>query len=146
MPKKILWHPLSCQAYPSLASNINRAINQTLTNDTPFQIIYNEDSEKKEKVLNTHPRQKAFSIEADAILRGSILALGKDNKVSAIGVALRLIDISSGEILWTTVRNGRVLWRWDKRSDIVTQLCTYLIKDLTHFYNNEGITKSLISR
>ena len=122
LPQKIVWHPLSCQAYPSLASDINQAIDQALTKDKPFQIIFKDKADIDQK--------------ADAILCGSILALGKDNKVSAMGVALRLVEVPSGKILWTTVRNGRILWRWDKRSDVVNQVGTNLMNDLSELYNN----------
>ena len=45
--------------------------------------------------------------KADAVLCGSLMAAGKENAVNAVGVGLRLIDTSSGRILWAGSANAR---------------------------------------
>ncbi len=52
--------------------------------------------------------------KADAVLCGSLMAAGKENAVNAVGVGLRLIDTSSGRILWAGSANARRVWRKDR--------------------------------
>ncbi|MXX15371.1 MAG: GWxTD domain-containing protein, partial [Gemmatimonadetes bacterium] len=67
---------------------------------------------------------------ADAILCGSLMATGKDNAINAVGVALRLIDTSSGRVLWAGSANGRRVWRKDRFDDLSQTIATELVAGL----------------
>ena len=68
--------------------------------------------------------------KADAVLCGSLMATGKDNAVNAVGVALRLIDTSSGRILWAGSANARRVWRKDRFDDMSQTIATDLVAGL----------------
>ena len=67
---------------------------------------------------------------ADAVLCGSLMAAGKDNAVNAVGVGLRLIDTSSGRILWAGSANARRVWRKDRFDDMSQTIATDLVAGL----------------
>ena len=68
--------------------------------------------------------------KADAVLCGSLMAAGKDNAVNAVGVGLRLIDTSSGRILWAGSANARRVWRKDRFDDMSQTIATDLVAGL----------------
>ena len=68
--------------------------------------------------------------KADAVLCGSLMAAGKDNAINAVGVALRLIDTSSGRILWAGSANARRVWRKDRFDDLSQTIATDLVAEL----------------
>ena len=68
--------------------------------------------------------------KADAVLCGSLMAAGKDNAINAVGVALRLIDTSSGRILWAGSANARRVWRKDRFDDLSQTIATDLVTGL----------------
>ena len=68
--------------------------------------------------------------KADAVLCGSLMATGKENAVNAVGVALRLIDTSSGRILWAGSANARRVWRKDRFDDLSQTIATDLVAGL----------------
>ena len=71
-----------------------------------------------------------LSHKVDAVLCGSLMATGKDNAINAVGVALRLIDTSSGRILWADSANGRRVWRKDRFDDLSQTIATDLVAGL----------------
>ena len=68
--------------------------------------------------------------KVDAVLCGSLMAAGKDNAINAVGVALRLIDTSSGRILWAGSANARRVWRKDRFDDLSQTIATDLVAGL----------------
>ncbi len=68
--------------------------------------------------------------KADAILCGSLMATGKDQAINAVAVALRLIDASSGRVLWTGSAHARRIWRKDRFDDLSQTIATDLVAGL----------------
>lgn len=76
----------------------------------------------------------------DAILCGSLLGSGKDNAINAVSVALRLIAVPSGKIIWAGSANARRVWRKDKFDDltqtIASELSTHYAQARAGVYDN----------
>ena len=66
------------------------------------------------------------------ILCGSLMGAGKHNAINTVAVALRLVEASSGRILWAGNASAQRVWRKDKFDDLTQQIATDLAMDLAH--------------
>lgn len=65
-----------------------------------------------------------------AILCGSLMGAGKDKAINTVAVALRLVEASSGRILWAGNSSAHRVWRKDKFDDLTQQVATDLVMNL----------------
>lgn len=65
-----------------------------------------------------------------AILCGSLMGAGKDNAINTVAVALRLVEATSGRILWAGGASAQRVWRKDQFDDLTQQVATELVMNL----------------
>lgn len=67
----------------------------------------------------------------NAVVCGSMVGMGKDNIINAVAVALRLVEVPSGRILWASSSHAQRVWRHDDFDGLTQQISTNLVYDLT---------------
>ena len=127
-PLQVVFAPLHT-SQKALVGGYERLIREGVMGDGLFDRL--DMSQPVGARLSTADRMLlAKANKADAVLCGSLMATGKDNAVNAVGVALRLIDTSSGRILWAGSANARRVWRKDRFDDLSQTIATDLVAGL----------------
>ena len=127
-PLQVVFAPLHT-SQKALVGGYERLIREGMLSDGLFDGL--DMSQPIGARLSTADRMLlAKANKADAVLCGSLMATGKDNAVNAVGVALRLIDTSSGRILWAGSANARRVWRKDRFDDMSQTIATDLVAGL----------------
>ena len=125
-PLQVVFAPLHT-SQKALVGGYERLIREGILGDGLFDGL--DMSQPVGARLSTADRM-LLAHKADAVLCGSLMATGKDNAINAVGVALRLIDTSSGHILWAGSANGRRIWRKDRFDDLSQTIATDLVAGL----------------
>ncbi len=125
-PLQVVFAPLHT-SQEALVGGYERLIREGMLNDELFDRL---DMSQPVGARLSNAERMLLAHRADAVLCGSLMATGKDNAVNAVGVALRLIDTSSGRILWAGSANGRRVWRKDRFDDLSQTIATDLIAGL----------------
>jgi GWxTD domain-containing protein len=126
LPSEIMIQPVFTTDWQYLAADCRSAVREGMTRDGVFSLVPGEIKGKNSSVLvrvGKLEREQAFETTiADAILCGSIAVTGEAGTIHNLGLALRLVEIETGQILWSHVTSGRKVWRWDKLSDIIATM------------------------
>ena len=125
-PLQVVFAPLHT-SQKALVGGYERLIREGILGDGLFDGL--DMSQPVGARLSTADRM-LLAHKADAVLCGSLMATGKDNAINAVGVALRLIDTSSGHILWAGSANARRIWRKDRFDDLSQTIATDLVAGL----------------
>ena len=138
LPRKVLLQPIYCPGYKELAADYRIRLREHLTRDGLFDLLPGEVGGGRERItlprLGSALRRRAHDeMGADAVLCGSLRALGKDATIYTMAALLRLVEVPSGRVLWTVKAAGRRVWRWDKLMDITEGVVAHLSEDLAQF-------------
>ena len=125
-PLQVVFAPLNT-SQKALVGGYERLIREGMLNDGLFDGL---DMSQPVGARLSNAERMLLAHRADAVLCGSLMATGKDNAINAVGVALRLIDTSSGRILWAGSANARRVWRKDRFDDLSQTIATDLVAGL----------------
>ena len=125
-PLQVVFAPLHT-SQKALVGGYERLIREGMIGDGLFDRL---DMSQPVGARLSADERMLLAHRADAVLCGSLMATGKDNAVNAVGVALRLIDTSSGRILWASSANARRVWRKDRFDDLSQAIATDLVAGL----------------
>ena len=125
-PLQVVFAPLHT-SQKALVGGYERLIREGVMGDGLFDRL--DMSQPIGARLSTADRM-LLAHKSDAVLCGSLMATGKDNAINAVGVSLRLIDTSSGRILWAGSANARRIWRKDRFDDLSQTIATDLVAGL----------------
>jgi GWxTD domain-containing protein len=126
----------SSQEY--VAADCRIALREGLTRDGLFVLQPGEIGDRRSAAtparLGAEARARARETTlADAALMGSLAATGKDGTIHNLGLSLRMVELSTGRILWAAAATGRKVWRWDRLSDIVAAMTGQHLESLAQF-------------
>lgn len=125
IPQKLSLGKLYNNSLQGLTSGYEKSMRQQISRSDLFQLTQNTIGIGT-RFLTEHRKSVHESTGSDAALCGSLLALGKDGNINNTAVALRLVDLPSGRILWAGNAGSKRVWRkegFDKMSlDVTSQL------------------------
>jgi GWxTD domain-containing protein len=126
LPREIMIQPVFTTDWQYLAADCRIAVREGMARDGVFSLVPGEIKGPNNSVfvrVGKLEREQALETTiADAILCGSIAVTGEAGTIHNLGLALRLVDIATGQIVWSFATSGRKVWRWDKLSDIIATM------------------------
>ena len=149
LPRNVLLQPFYTTSYSMLASDCEWRLRESIVRDGLFDLVPGaikgaRGQQRFARMDAQLRRQAEETTMADAILCGSLLTMGKNGAVDNVAVVLRLVDVTSGRLLWMGVGDGRRVWRWDKLPDIVAGLMASLTENLAQF--GAGAAESVLAQ
>jgi GWxTD domain-containing protein len=138
LPKQVLFQPLFTTEFQALAADCELRLRATITQDGIFTLVPGalkgeRGQQRFVRLGQTLRAQASQTTVSDAVLCGSLLTFGKDGGVDNIAIVLRLVDVTTGLVLWMGDSNGRRVWRHDKMADIVSGVVAGITEDLAQF-------------
>lgn len=152
LPSEIMIQPIYTTEWSYLAADCRVAVRSGMTRDGVFSLVPGELEGNGGNTLvrvGKRARERAFETTiADALLCGSLAVTGEAGTIHNLGLTLRLVDIETGEILWSAAASGRKVWRWDKLSDIIATMTGRQLEGIALFgaSNAEDMVAELLER
>ena len=152
LPSEVMLQPVYTSNWAYLAADCRIAVREGMTRDGVFSLVPGDVKAPDQSTLVRVGKQdREMALEttiADAILCGSIAVTGEEGTIHNLGLALRLVDVETGRILWTTATSGRKVWRWDKLSDIVATMTGQQLEAIALYgaSNAEDMVAELLER
>ncbi|MCH7526286.1 MAG: GWxTD domain-containing protein, partial [Planctomycetes bacterium] len=152
LPSQIIIQPIYTTDWNYLAADCRAAIRTGMTRDGVFSLVPGEVPQLNTSVLirlGKQDRERALETTiADAVLCGSLAVTGEAGTIHNLGLALRLVDVESGRIIWSRATSGRKVWRWDKLPDIISTMTSLQLEGLALFgaSNAEDMVAELVEQ
>ncbi len=152
LPTEIVIQPIYTSDWKYLAADCRIAIRRGMERDGVFSLVPGEISGKHDVVpvrIGKQNRERAHETTlAGAILCGSIAVTGEAGTIHNLGLSLRMVDVVTGQIIWSHATSGRKVWRWDKLSDIIATMTGHQLEAVAMFgaSNAEDMVAGLVEQ
>lgn len=128
VPRKIALMPIYNVGNPLLVRAADRFIHQGLIQDKVFTVVYK--GEKRLPRAEATAREAALEKEAEAIFIGSMMDAGMAEDIEEnVTTAARLVDVHTGQILWSGSASDRRVWRKQTPDAMAESVADKLIQD-----------------
>jgi len=151
LPAEVMIQPIYTKDWTYLAADCRVAVREGMTRDGVFSLVPGEIKNRDQILVRIGKLDRERALEttiADAILAGSMAVTGEEGTIHNLGLALRLVSVETGEIIWSYATSGRKVWRWDKLSDIIATMTGQQLEAIALFgaSNAEDMVAELVER
>lgn len=140
VPERVAILPPSNSRNPRLVEAFTRSLQRVLIREKIFVVV--SGTGKNVARIGASHRDSLEQRKADAVLAGSLLTVGVNPKIEDnLVLALRLVDLDRGRILWTDTFSTRRLWWKEEPEEMVEQAAAHFAEGLAASLGKNGVSR-----